>query len=142
MDAWLHGSARSASRTDSAAVTVCTHPDRGVIAFFALVSHQVRGADVARNDSGGLSTIPATLLARLGLLQELQGDGLGADLVVEALRLAVVAADAVGSRMVVLDAKNARLAKWYERLNFKPTKTDPLRLYMKMATARQVVASL
>lgn len=74
MDAWFHGNARQAHLIGSAAVTVCTHPDDGIVGFFALVSHEVKAGDgtVASRDAGGLTTIPATLLARLGLRDDLR----------------------------------------------------------------------
>ncbi|MHA0285178.1 hypothetical protein ACXYX3_01880 [Mycobacterium sp. C3-094] len=141
MDAWFHGNARHATAVGSAAVTVCTHPDDGIVGFFALVNHEVRTTDVgvAPRDTGGLTTIPATLLARMGLRDDLRRQNIGTDLLFEALRLAVGASTAVGSRLIVLDAKNDRLAEWYAARSFTPTRANPLRLYMKMSTARRAV---
>ncbi|WP_147374942.1 N-acetyltransferase [Mycobacteroides abscessus] len=142
MDQWLHGTARRANRSGSAAVTVCTHPVEGVVGFFALASHEVRGVDITNSDRAGLRIVPATLLARMGLSTHLRGDGLGAELLVEALRYAVVASGAVGSRLLVVDAKNEALAEWYQRMDFKRSKSDTLRLYMTMSTARGAVDTL
>lgn len=142
MDAWLHGSAVHATTVGSAAVTACTHPDEGVVAFFALVNHEVRTATdepVAVNDAGGLTTIPATLLARMGLRHDLRAGNLGTELLFEALQMAVEASTRVASRLIVLDAKNDRLAAWYAARSFKPMQGDGLRLYMKMSTARRAV---
>lgn len=142
MDAWLHGTARTATKAGTAAVTVCVHRDDGVVGFFAMASREIRGVDVSRNASGGLERIPATLLARLGLSAPLRGNGVGADLLLEALRVAVFASEAVGSRLIVVDAKNERLASWYEDLSFIRTRNNQLRLYMKMSTARGAIDSL
>ncbi len=110
--------------------------------FFALASHEVRGVDITNSDRAGLRIVPATLLARMGLSTHLRGDGLGAELLVEALRYAVVASGAVGSRLLVVDAKNEALAEWYQRMDFKRSKSDTLRLYMTMSTARRAVDTL
>jgi hypothetical protein len=79
-------------------------------------------------------------LAHLG--RHIRLKGIGPILLVEALKSAVAAADIVGSRLVVLNAKTERVARWFESLSFRRTNTDPLRLYMRMATARNAAQSL
>lgn len=145
MDAWFQESSRRAHAMGSAAVRVCTNPHDGVVGFFALVNHEIRMAEdarVSRGDAGGLSTIPATLLARFALHNELRRQGLGVELLLEVLRVAVDASTKVASRLIVLDAKNEALAAWYQERSFKPINSNPLRLYMKMSTASQLIASV
>lgn len=143
LDSWFHGLARRANVSGTAAVHVCVNPDDGVVAFLALASHQMQAVDLSKGAAGGLTgDVPCTLLARMGLHRELRGQGLGAQLILEALKLAVQASAVVASRLLVVDAKNESLAKWYASMNFHPTIGDPLRLYMKMSTAQAVIESL
>ena len=98
--------------------------------------------DIAKKDRSGLERVPATLLARMGLHASLRGEGRGAHLLVEALRVAVVASGAVGSRLIVVDAKNERLGQWYQAMSFRRSNSNELRLYMKMSTARRLIETL
>lgn len=63
----------------------------------------------------------------------------GTQLVVDALRRIVAAADLSGGRVIVVDADNERLVPFYTAHSFLPTRSDPLRLYMKVATARRLL---
>lgn len=146
MDKWIHGSARNANARNSCAVSVCLSEEREVAAFFGLVGHEIRTAGMPKKLGGTDPEMPekdrahpATLIGRLGLHMDHRRKGLGVELMLETLRAIVGAADVVGSRFVVLDAKNERLAQWYEERSFLRFPEQPLRLGMKMSTARALV---
>ncbi len=63
----------------------------------------------------------------------------GTQLLVEALRRIVEAARVDGGRVVIVDADNEGLLGFYQGHGFLPTGVDPLRLYMKVATARALL---
>lgn len=65
-----------------------------------------------------------------------QRAGLGTRLLADALRLALVAGDAVAARLVVVDAIDARAAEFYRRHGFTTTLDHPLRLYRHMKDVR------
>lgn len=138
MDHWFTRAALTEHRKGTCTVRLCLSPADDVCGFFALASHQIRGLDAPKL-SGGLETVPATLLGRLGRDVALKDAAIGPILVMEALRAAVGGTDYVGSRLVVLDAKSEGLARWYEGLNFKRFPNSPLRLAMKMSSARVAV---
>lgn len=140
MDRWLHTQARPAQSRGACTVWACVDANQQLLGFFTLSSHMVQGADVASRDRGGMSgAIPATLLGQLGLSSTLRGQGIGALLVLEALHEAYLSSLHVASRSVVLDAANDDLVDYYRTLNFKSTRTNESRMYMKMSTAAQAL---
>ncbi|WP_192084554.1 hypothetical protein [Mycobacteroides abscessus] len=139
MDKWVHSTAQDAQKRGASNVHVCTHPKQGVLAFFTLSSHTVKGIDVHNKHCGGLTIVPATLLGRMGRHVSLRPQKPGAALLMEAFKVSVLASKAVASRLIVVDAKNERLAQWYEEIGFRRTTADPLCLTFKMSSARQAV---
>ncbi len=72
--------------------------------------------------------IPAVILARLAVDKMQQGKSLGTTLVKDAARRTLAAAELIGVRMLVVDAKSPNIAKWYADRGFTPSPRDPLRL--------------
>jgi predicted GNAT family N-acyltransferase len=77
--------------------------------------------------------VSATLLGRLAVSADFQGQRLGAVLLAEALRKAYENADVVGSSMVVVDAVDDRAARFYRAHGFIPLPDSP-RLVLPMRT--------
>ena len=91
-----------------------------------------------------LRATPGWLLAKLALDVSRRGDKdqqWGAQFLRDALETIVASADVGGGQVIVVDADNAGLLDWYTRHGFRSTGTDNLRLYMKVATARQYLRS-
>jgi predicted N-acetyltransferase YhbS len=75
-----------------------------VVAYYSVAPTQVHRKAVSSSLAGGVSVIPAYLLARLALDAALQGAGLGARLLVDALDTIVTAGEAASGRLIVVDA--------------------------------------
>ncbi len=84
---------------------------------------------------GAPRRIPAILLAKLALHSRLQGQGFGAELLVQALTTIVEAARSAGGRIVVVDAIDESAVSFYRAHDFQPSPSDPHRLIMKLSTA-------
>jgi GNAT superfamily N-acetyltransferase len=76
------------------------------------------------------------LIARLAVDQTEQHAGLGTRLLADALRMAVVAGEAVAARLVVVDAIDETAGRFYARHGFTSTLDQPLRLYRRMKDVR------
>jgi predicted N-acetyltransferase YhbS len=76
------------------------------------------------------------LLARLAVHSASQGRGLGALLLAEALRKAVIAGEAAAARLVVVDAIDEEAARFYARHGFIAVPEHPSRLYRRMKDIR------
>lgn len=83
--------------------------------------------------------LPTSLIGRLAVDREFRGRGLGGDLLVHAIRVAVATAEHVASSVIEVDALDASAVRFYEHFGFKRLKDDPRHLYLPMVTARELV---
>src|SRR5258707_250791 len=95
--------------------------------------------EVGSKFAGGYSVIPTFVLARLALDQSLHGQGYCTDLLLDAVELVQQAAQFGGGRLIVVDALNEQVARFYHRHSFHPVKGSSLRLVMKMSTAQAIL---
>jgi GNAT superfamily N-acetyltransferase len=72
------------------------------------------------------------LLARIALDRSLQGQGLGGELLVDALSRAVQASDVAAARLVVVDAIDEAAAAFYEHHGFVAVPGNRQRLVQKV----------
>lgn len=137
LDDWLRRHALIAQQTDSARTFVVARGAR-VAAYVSLTMGSVQRTDATRRLVRGLPAYPVgmVLIARLAVDLAEQGAGLGTRLLADALRMAVIAGDAVAARLVVVDAIDERAAQFYRRHGFTTTLDHPLRLYRRMKDVR------
>ncbi len=110
------------------------HSEDRVVGYFSLAAHLVvRGELPKKLGRGSPTSIPAVILARLALDVELHGDGLGGELLWDALTRARAASDIAAARVVVVDAISARAAAFYEHHGFTLIPDNPNRLVQKMS---------
>jgi GNAT superfamily N-acetyltransferase len=140
LDRWLLHEAPRAQSAGAAHVTVWTKPDDlVVVGFHAIAPTQFMRTDLpSRSLSAGYSTIPGYLLARLALAQALHGQGLGTQLLLDALERIVAAATDAGGRLIAVDALDEAAHSFYRHHDFQPIQGSS-RLVMKVATARTAV---
>jgi GNAT superfamily N-acetyltransferase len=138
LDAYLKTKASQDMRRKANAVFVLVPEDSpGRIAgYFTLCAYGLSpGAipEAARKHIPRYPQVSATLLGRLAVSADLQGHGLGAILLAQALRKAYENAAVVGSSMVVVDAIDERAARFYRAHGFIPL-PDSMRLVLPMRT--------
>ncbi len=139
---------------DIARVFVLTEADQTplptpILGFYAMNAHEVvyqslPAGYAKRRPSHG--AVPAAVISMMGADRSHQGKGIGERLMMDALaRIARTADDIALSviRIDVLDdgdeASMGRRRKLYERLGFEPLASNPWKLFMPIATARQIV---
>lgn len=121
LDRWLREHARTADAKRVGRTYVWHDRDDVVLAYFTLCPHLIERSELpSKVGRGDPSRIPSILLARLALDRRLQGQRLGAQLLVDALSRAVRASDEVGGRYVVVDAIDDAAARFYEHHDFIP----------------------
>jgi GNAT superfamily N-acetyltransferase len=121
LDAWLHLHAFTAQAKRTSVTYVWTYGESTVVAYYSLAPHLIENSELPRRlGRGGPRQIPAILLARLALGQELHGSGLGSILLHDALSRAVAASQQAGGRYVVVDAIDERAALFYQHFGFTP----------------------
>jgi predicted GNAT family N-acyltransferase len=82
--------------------------------------------------------IPVVLIGRLAVDQSVQGQGLGALLLVDALRRSMQISDQVGIRAVEVDALDDTARNFYSKFGFRPLLDDPRHLFLPMQEIRKL----
>lgn len=138
LDEWLKSHAHHA-RSQGTRTYVLVSED-AVEGYFAIAPHLVLREDVPRRvGRGAPQRIPAILLAKLALDERLQGQGLGAELLVAALQTIIAAGRSAGGKLIVVDAIDDAAARFYAAHDFEPMPNDPRRLVMKISTAAKAI---
>jgi GNAT superfamily N-acetyltransferase len=78
--------------------------------------------------------VPGFRLARLVVDRRLQGQGIGGQLLLAAGRRCLWASAEVGGVVLVIDAKNERVAGWYAGFGAMPLLDSPSSLLLPLAT--------
>ncbi|MGA2169347.1 MAG: GNAT family N-acetyltransferase [Terracidiphilus sp.] len=138
LDTYLKTQASQDMRRKANAVFVLVPQDSpGRIAgYFTLCAYGLSpGAipEAARKHIPRYPQVSATLLGRLAVSADLQGHGLGAILLAQALHKAYENAAVVGSSMVVVDAIDERAARFYRAHGFIPL-PESMRLILPLRT--------
>lgn len=134
LDQWLRGSAMRGQTQDTGRTWVWHEGDGTAIGYFSLAGHVIHRASLSKNQARSLpSEIPSILLAKLALDIHYHGDGLGGELLWDALSKAVGAAQIVGARYVVVDALDGDASAFYEKYGFAPLPAGPsMRLHRRL----------
>ena len=127
--------AHKQAKTRNAVIYVVCETGTNVVKGFYTLSN----GSVARNEPPksmqrfSMSEIPVTILGRLGVDKSYQGKGVGLDLLQDALQRAIIAAEIIGSRAVLVHALSQNLADFYKKhAGFKESPITPLTLFMAL----------
>ncbi len=126
---WLKHSALANDRDGTTRTFVaCFSGTRRVAAFYGLAAASIVRADLPRalRPHGTPAAVPAILIARLAVHQDLQGQGLGKSVLVSALDRCLTILDHVAFRVIVVDAAGLRARRLYERFEFRAVASDDL----------------
>jgi predicted N-acetyltransferase YhbS len=118
-------------RGQSARTYVATRGER-VVGYYTLAAASARREETPARVAKGLAAhpVPVILLARLAVDAREKGKGLGAGLLKDALLRSVQAADIIGCRAVMVQAKDEAAKAFYRRFGFDPSPADPFRLFL------------
>jgi GNAT superfamily N-acetyltransferase len=136
LDIWLKRSAQRAQQQGTGQTRVWHEGDLAAVAYYTLASHSIDRDSVPGERPGSVpSSLPAILLAKLALDDGLQGRGLGAELLWDALTQCVESSRIVASRYVVVDAIDEGAAQFYKKYGFRQLADESgnLRLLRKMS---------
>ncbi len=103
-----------------------------VVGYYSLSTASVEYAEAPERLRKGLArhAVPVVLIARLAIDHTWQGKGLGAALLLDALRRVLGAADIVGVRAVMVHAKDEAARRFYEHFDFDPSPIEPLHMFL------------
>lgn len=139
---WLNHAAAQEAAKRVANTFVWVPPDSTeVVAYYALCGHVLaRDNAPSRIGRGVADPIPAALIAKLALSDKLHGQGLGGQLLRDALERIVrssLAGPAV--RVIIVDAIDETAATFYRRYGFRDAPTVPNRLLLRFDEAAKAL---
>ena len=150
VDNYFKRTANKLAQADNVRIWVMASPEDGVIGFYAINAHAVAHTDLPARSAKtrpGHWQIPAAYLSMIGVDTKFAGKGYGGDLLIDVLSRIARAADDIGIAVVmldVLDCGNAELIekglKLYTSYGFSPLPSNPLRLFLPLATVRALFA--
>jgi GNAT superfamily N-acetyltransferase len=139
LDRYLRVQASQDARRNLAAPFVLVLPGGAVAGYYTLSATALQIAELPAAVTAKLPRyplVPATLIGRLATDLRHRGRGFGRFLLADALHRA--AKSEIASFAVVVDAKDEPARAFYEREGFLPLPDRPLKLFLPMATVRQV----
>ncbi len=140
LDEWLINHARSAAGAGSARtyVTVDTE-QRRVVGYQSLTVASIEHESATARTAKGMPAypIPVVVLSRLAVDRSVQGKGLGAWLLEDAMIRTVAAAEELGIRAMLVHALDEAAGAFYRRFGFEPSSTDLLNLQILVKDIRK-----
>jgi len=131
LDRFLIRHALGAQQSNSSQTYVAV-AGKEIIGFYTIVAGEVHHANAPERVVKGMPRhpIPLLVLARLAVQSSVQGRGVGAGLLLDALGRTLQVADVVGIRALAVHAKDDQAAAFYRHFGFAPSPTDPRHLFM------------
>ena len=143
--AWLLEVARQAHGTGTTRVFVVTEVDQAaVMAYYAwcMASVAIAALPERLRRGAGRYPQPIALLARLGVDERHEGQGLGAALLLDVITRVASLSDAIRCRGLLVHAESEQARGFYEHLipEFSSSPTDPLHLLLLLKDIRRTLA--
>jgi GNAT superfamily N-acetyltransferase len=142
LNVWLTRHALQAAAVGSARTFVVDDAEQQrVVGYHALTAASIAHEAATSRAAKGMPRhpIPAALLARLAVDVSVQGRGIGAWLLRDAMLRTLSASESVGIRVLLVHALDADARGFYERHGFEASPTDPLNLQILMKDLRAAV---
>lgn len=143
LDEYLKKHMTQGVKKDIVRAYVAVTENMEVIGYYTLSASLIKHDDLQDEDAKKLPRypVPAVLLARMATDAKAKAEGLriGSRLLVHALKQAMKAAETIGVKCVVVDAKPEAIG-FYSRFGFIPLKDgEGSRLYLATGTIRKLI---
>jgi len=139
LNQWLREQAGQAERRDTARTFLARAPNGDLAGYLSLSVAQVEAERLGTPRLSQRYPIAAVRLARLAVDLRYQGQGLGAGLLAQAVRLAHEVMERAAIQVLLVDALSLDVVAFYARWGFRPLLDDPSKLFL---TAAQIRASI
>ncbi len=138
LDLWLQESAKRAQKVGTVKVKLL-RPLEGnaFIGYYAICPTEVRRDEdpLSSRVRGAMTRVPGFMLAKLAIASDVQGQHLGRDLLVDAIRHICDASELVGGRIIVVDPISEPAAAFYAHYGFARINGSD-RMYLLVDDAR------
>ncbi len=134
LDDWLKRRARTNQSNGASRTFVVATDDHKVVAYYALASSSIANTETSGRFRRNMpDPIPVVTLARLAVDREFQKLGLGRDLVQDAGKRMIAAADLIGIRGMIVHAISEEAKAFYLARGFLPSPTNEMTLMISLA---------
>jgi GNAT superfamily N-acetyltransferase len=141
LNEWLRDRAGQFDRRDLSRTFVATGPAESLVrGYYAICTHRVVYDVLPASEGKGLPRldVPVVLIGRLAVDRSVQGQGLGALLLVDALRRSLSISEQVGVRAVEVDALDEPARNFYLKFGFRALLDDPRHLFLPLHEIRKL----
>ena len=140
LDDWLMRKARN-NEESGASRTYVVCSGRQIMGYYALAAgaaaHAAAPGRVRRNMP---DPVPVMVIGRLAVDLKFQGRGIGSALLKDAVLRTVQAAEIAGIRAILVHAINESAKRFYEKLGFMASPTNPMTLMITVRAAAHTLA--
>lgn len=140
LDSWLRGKARLTEAKGGARTYVACEGGR-VVGFHSLAASSVERRRVSSKVGRSMpDPVPVILLGQLAVDERYRARRLGSDLLVDAARRSLAAAELIGARVIVVQAIDERAAAFYTKFGFRPfSNREALMLILRMSEIEELL---
>lgn len=113
-----------------------------ILAYYTLSAYTVEIQQLDRSFAKQLPRypqLPATLLGRLAVDHQHQGNKFGELMLIDALKRAYQTSQQVASLVVIAEALNEKAAQFYQKYRFQAFKENPLKLYLPLKSVQTLI---
>lgn len=141
LNTYLRHYARQNHEKNIARTFVAVVDDNRVRGYYSLASAGIEFGSLPADRAKRLPKypIPAVRIARLAVDRVFQGKGLGARLLIDALKRVLAVSAEIGVYVVLVDAKNDQAKAFYRRYGFIDFADEPKTLFLALDTARALL---
>lgn len=139
LDTWLSETAARAHKSGSSRVRLLWDLNSyELVGYYAVCPTEVRRDELPLSSKvrGGASTVPGFMLAKLAIATAAQRQGLGRDLLIDALEHICDAAELAGGRIIVVDPIDEPAAAFYQKYGFRRV-GEHTRMFMLVQDVRR-----
>jgi ribosomal protein S18 acetylase RimI-like enzyme len=151
VDNFFRKTANKLVKAGNLRVFVMVDPEGALIGFYAINAHKVDYAELPAKyarDRPRHGSIPAIYISMIGVDTRYRGHGFGGDLLVDCLTRIARIADELGVAVIMLDVLDcgdpalvAKRKALYEGYGFVPLPSNDMRLFLPLATVKQLIGS-
>lgn len=139
LNRWLTERSRKNEGKFSRTFVTCDN-DRRVTGFYCLAAGAIeRSLLDKRLQRNAPELIPVAVLGRLAVDVSCQGQGMGSLLLRDALRRTAQASDIIGTRLMLLHAKNEQVRGYYTRFGFRSLPDHSLTMILPIETMADAI---
>ena len=140
LDEYLKNQASQDIKRNLSSVFVLGDENGHIVGYYAISQYSLTVEELPEQESKKLPPkrkVACTLLGRLAIDRRYQRQGYGEMLLFHALNKALAVSKEIASFAVIVDAKDEKAKRFYEKYDFLSLKDMPLRLYIPIRGLEQ-----